>query len=101
MGNSLGRYVYFADYSHMTPFTDKSLTEAFLWNTPQDIEIKMYAVSPSIDVKQGVHNIIKEIILKLIRGCLMISSFFTMRVFGKFSSKVVYSHYLLAVITKK
>lgn len=33
---------FFTDFSHMTPFTDISLRQAFTWNSSQELNINMY-----------------------------------------------------------
>lgn len=37
----LGYAWFFVDFSHMTPFTDTSLKQAFIWNSPVELDFKL------------------------------------------------------------
>ncbi|MCK9272044.1 class I SAM-dependent methyltransferase [Candidatus Gracilibacteria bacterium] len=102
-----GVYMYNCDYSHYTGFTDKSIGEAFYWNSDGNISVETFNLFKKIYFNKNLFSIIKDIIALLVESISFILSYFFLRIFGNWSYGVqerstnrVFTPLLLCTITK-
>lgn len=95
----LGLVIYFADFSHATPFTDKSMREAFLWNYEGELDIKFYNLYFYVIDYSNPISFIKSLFVKILYYSYCNLLLFMYRVAGfKFE---VSTTALVSVVTKK
>ncbi len=88
--------MYFQDFSHFTPFTAKSLTEAVEWNS-KSLNISIHnTIYPVFCTNSGIKNMAKFAIGAIVEVCSALASTYTLA-YGN----TIFTPRMVGIITKK